>query len=102
MLDICAKYEGIEESFDMVTYVKYVSILQPVYYISYATSEISSISLYLIAEENYATAQEIYRKLQEDIDPTAGFLANVELAGLMSPFAEETYVALQAALANWI
>ncbi|MBQ7335021.1 MAG: hypothetical protein IJW92_00920 [Clostridia bacterium] len=100
MLDICAKYEGIEESFDMVTYVKYVSILQPVYYISYATSEISSISLYLIAEENYATAQEIYRKLQEDIDPTAGFLANVELAGLMSPFAEETYVALQAALAN--
>ena len=79
---------------DMKAYWRLVVVEQPVYYISYAVSGIASISLYTMAEENYSHAMDVYQALCENVDLEAGFLGNIEAAGLLSPFQRTFYTKL--------
>ena len=78
----------------MKAYWRLVVVEQPVYYISYAVSGIASISLFTMAEENYGNAMNVYQTLCEDVDLNAGFLGNIEAAGLLSPFQKTFYTKL--------
>jgi oligoendopeptidase F len=102
MQTVTAKYEGCAELFtkfglrDPFEYIQYVTVSSPCYYLSYATSEIASMSLYAIAnEKGYKEAQAVYTTLQEGIDPTLDFLPAIESAGLLSPLVESTYHSLE-------
>lgn len=102
MQTVTAKYEGCAELFtkfglrDPFEYIQYVTVSSPCYYLSYATSEIASMSLYAIAnEKGYKEAQAVYTTLQEGIDPTLDFLPAIESAGLLSPLVETTYQSLE-------
>ncbi len=78
---------------DPFQYAQLVTVTSPVYYLSYATSEAAAISLYLVeAEQGYVAAQEVFRKLQEEVDLSKSFAEMVTGVGLLDPFAEETYV----------
>ena len=84
--------EDIYSWANMQIYWKLVAIGSPVYYISYATSQIASINLYMQAELNgYEYAQEVYRKLQEEGSSEQGFVEVILNSGLSDPFNEETY-----------
>lgn len=89
---------GMADVYDwanMQIYYMLVAPTSPVYYISYATSQIASINLYVVAEQQgYEAAQEVYRKLQEEGDDEQGFVEVLELAGLPNPFEESTYTAM--------
>lgn len=80
---------------DMNHYWRLVVVDQPVYYVSYAVSSVASMSLYSIAQADFAQATEIYRKLCQEPVEDAGFLGNIQAAGLSSPFDEEFYRQLQ-------
>ena len=99
---ICTQYGDSDfvETYitDMNLYWKYVGIEAPVYYISYATSGVASLALFSEAKEDYAAAQEIYRKLVEDADCTRGFAENLKDAGLPSPFEASAYTAIRELL----
>jgi len=105
METIVDKYEGCEEFLasikvrDPFEYIQYVTMASPCYYLSYATSEIASMSLYAIAQEQgYQAAQNAYVNLQEGIDPTLDFLPAIEEAGLRSPLEVATYQSLENVL----
>ena len=96
MREICARYGGedfVEEYIaDASSYWKLVVIESPVYYISYAVSAISSLTLYSVAREDYQQALQIYESLiAKDLIEDA-FLENLKKAGLASPFEEGVYV----------
>jgi len=76
---------------DLRSYWKHVTMETPVYYISYAVSLMVSMNAFTIAQENMTRAQRIYRSLIEDADQEAGFLGNIEEAGLTSPFEDTVY-----------
>lgn len=76
-------------------YVQLVTTQSPVYYLNYSTSEIASLSFYLMASENYANAQEVYRKLQEAATRGKPLSFTANEIGLLSPFEESTYVKIQ-------
>lgn len=98
MRDILTEF-GFRQTFFTDYYTNYaqiVTILSPVYYLNYVTSELASIEFYLIAEDQgYETAQEVYRKLQEDVDITMSYAEILENIGLSGPFKEETYQLLR-------
>lgn len=76
-------------------YAQIVTILSPVYYLNYVTSEIASMGFYAIAEQQgYEVAQEVYRRLQEDCDITKPYGQILQDIGLSSPFVEQTYIDL--------
>ena len=61
------------------------------YYLSYAVSNIPSIELLVISEEEgFETAANIYLSLLE-VEEDAGFNETITAAGLDSPFSEEIY-----------
>lgn len=102
MDSVCAQYEGLEEAlaesmrYSPFEYVQRVALPHPVYYLNYATSEIASMGLYALAQEkDYEQAQDVYTLLQEGIDAEANFTTAITEAGLLSPFAEQTYVDLR-------
>jgi oligoendopeptidase F len=102
---VWTEYPGLQEilskvaGYDFYEYVLRVSLLQPGYYLSYATSQMASMSLYAIAQEQgYQAAQNVYVKLQEGIDPTLDFLPSIEAAGLRSPLEVATYQSLENVL----
>ena len=101
MYTVLERYGGedffVENIADPYLYWRYVTIENPVYYISYAVSGIATIELYAAAEENYKAAQETYRKLAEEVAPSDGFLAALQLAGLGSPLDAKTYTKIQLA-----
>ena len=68
-----------------------VSISSPVYYISYATSAMASLSLYSQSVMDHESALESYRILQEECEQEAGFMGMLEKAGIASVFEEEAY-----------
>lgn len=85
----------VQESFpNLRNYFKMVAVNSPVYYLSYATSELASMSLYQIAEEDFETAIGAYTALVETVTPDSRFLASLNAAGILSPFEEETFVKL--------
>ena len=84
---------------DMNSYWRQVVVDHPVYYLSYAVSAVAAIDLYTVAQADFEAAKEIYRKLcEEPLD--AGFLANIQAAGLAGPFDESFYKELQEILNN--
>lgn len=95
MAEVHASYdmEDIYSLSDMQWYWKMVAVSSAVYYISYATSQIASINLYVIAEQyGYEYAQEVYRKLQEEGSSEQGFVEVILNSGLPNPFLEQTYI----------
>lgn len=94
MAEVHASYDmqSIYSLDNMQWYWKMVTLGSAVYYISYATSQIASINLYVVAEnEGYEAAQEVYRKIQEEGTSEQGFVEVILNAGLPNPFVEETY-----------
>ena len=81
---------------EFYSYVQQVTLTSPVYYLNYATSELTSIGFYTMAEEEgYEVAQEAYRKLQEDCDLSLSYAQIIASLGLRGPFEEATYKAIQ-------
>lgn len=76
---------------DLNGYWKMVVVEQPVYYISYAVSAVAAMDIYVTATENEEQAWTAYKALVEEMDPDAGFLKNLEKAGIDGPFEEEVY-----------
>jgi oligoendopeptidase F len=98
MTDVCTAYGGIttiNTVTDIQAYWRSVCLESPVYYISYATSALASLSLYTAIETDMAAGREIYRKIVEEVDYTTGFLGNLEAVGLASPFEQSAYTNLR-------
>ena len=98
---VCAQYKGINEAlsgmkYTPFAYAQHVTLTAPGYYLSYATSEIASVGVYVMAqEEGYGQAQQAYIYLQEGVDVTANFATAIQMAKLPSPFEKDTYVDLR-------
>jgi oligoendopeptidase F len=76
---------------DINNYWRMVVVESPVYYISYAVSGVMALDLYSIAKTDYAAAVEQYRALVEEVTGDDTLQSFLEIAGLGSPFDEETY-----------
>ena len=104
MEDICQKYGGVaylnENIVDINNYWRSVATNNPVYYISYAVSIVSSLSIFAAAEEDEAAAREIYRILIEETEENETFMSAVERSGLASPFDAETFAMLMPVILN--
>ncbi len=98
LVDIMGTTNANAYSASINNYWRAVALTSPVYYISYATSAIASLNLYLAVEEDCDAGREIYRKLVEEIDYTTGFVGNLAQFGLASPFEEQTYKDLRSLL----
>ena len=92
------EYPGLEETlskvagYDFYEYALRVSLLQPGYYLSYATSQIAAMGIYANCyKEGYAKTQAKYESLMVD----ESLLLAIKEAGLMSPFKKETYEELR-------
>lgn len=73
-------------------YVRNVTITSPVYYLSYATSQIASLTYFNIAqEEGLEKSQEKYVDLLVNVDSTLSFKNLIKELGLFDPFKEETF-----------
>lgn len=87
-------YPGIERFItreSAYNYVQRVQIETPVYYLSYATSELASILFYTVAEKDgYTAAQEIFAELCLETPVDKVFLDTLADVGLPDPFAVET------------
>ncbi len=71
-------------------------IANPVYYICYATSSISSFSyMYITETEGYDVAQAKYVELLSEVDASLSYKEIVNELGLFNPFVEETYIKLK-------
>ena len=94
MDDILRGYENIESFMskeELYTYAQYVTIEAPVYYLSYATSELASMSLYSVAiHQDYKTAQSIYTNLCLETDIEQFFFDTLIDVGLPNPFDVDT------------
>lgn len=80
---------------DMKSYIRQVAINSPCYYISYATSLVTTMNMLVQAEEDPAAAREVYRKLCEE---TADMTYSEALAhaGAADPFKEESFNVIEA------
>lgn len=76
---------------DMQWYVRKVTGLNPAYYISYATSAVTSMNLFALAQEDEAAARELYRKLVEEAPLVEGYEAALLSVGAASPFEESSF-----------
>lgn len=85
--EVMALYgEDICEMLKLERYFRYVASDNPVYYLSYAVSEIQSIENYLDSVEDFGAAQKAYAEFIEDsIDPAK------TAEGLRAAFSEDTY-----------
>ena len=92
---VCEKYGGKDFINNNITDIDYywrmVATNNPVYYISYAVSMTEALNILAAVEEDTDTGREIYRTLIEDVYDDITFLDAIELAGLSSPFEQETY-----------
>ena len=72
-------------------YVQQVTMRSPVYYLSYATSEIAAMTFYTVAtEEGYEVAQEMYVDLCLETPTDKLFFDTLIDVGLPNPFEEDT------------
>ena len=72
---------------------KEICVTSPVYYLSYATSAVTSLNLYSMCLQDENAAKEAYRKAVEE--QTGFFLETINLAGIPSPFEESAYLSLK-------
>ena len=97
MEKVCEKYGGIdfinENVTNMYEYWRLVVIESPVYYVSYATSQMAALNIYAVAKNDYEGAKDIYREIievsEEEMDES--FLAMLDRVGLSNPFDEEAF-----------
>ena len=82
--------EELAEELSMSFYFRYVAVDNPVYYISYATSELASISHYIKAEADPDGARAAYVKLLKTTD-FIGFKEGLDRCGFLDPFSEDTF-----------
>jgi len=86
---LCGEY-GIDYSPDNYYEYDWVEISHnfdsPMYYISYATSAVSALDLWLTAMEDIDKAKEIYIDLVENCDSYTSYLAATEYCGLADIF----------------
>ncbi len=94
LLGVLEEYENIEDfasKEDLYTYIQYVTIESPVYYLSYATSELSAISFYtVVEEEGYEAAQDIFVALCLETPTDNLFFDTLEDVGLPNPLEMDT------------
>lgn len=94
MNEVLDGYEGIEQidSNDaFYIYSQYVTLETPVYYLSYATSELAAMSFYALADEKgYEEAQRTYIKLCLETPTDKLFFETLQDVGLPDPFKAET------------
>lgn len=77
---------------DMKNYIRQVTINSPCYYISYATSLVTTLNVYADAVEDPAAAREVYRLLAEEAcENSEGYEEALRYAGAASPFDEESF-----------
>ncbi len=76
---------------DMQWYIRKVTGLSPAYYISYATSVVTSLNLFALAEQDATAARELYRKLVEEAPLVEGYEAALQSVGAASPFDEKSF-----------
>lgn len=101
MNEVIAEFGENAEIFsrvDLYDYWRQVVVDNPVYYISYAVSAVASVEILALAEENYEAAQQAYITLVEGVDEEDGFLKALKKAGLTTPFEEETFKKVSAAM----
>lgn len=72
-------------------YAQYVTIQSPVYYLSYATSELAAMSFYALADEKgYKEAQRTYIELCLETPTDKLFFETLQDVGLPDPFKANT------------
>lgn len=98
MSEVCEKYGGkdyVDTVFtDINKYWRNVVVEQPVYYISYATSGLASVNLYVLACQNRGEARNAYQKLITQSDTSLGFVTTLETAGFVNPFTSRAFDSL--------
>ena len=91
VLDEYETIDGVMDYEDFYIYTQYVTMESPVYYLSYATSELVSMLFYTIAEEQgYEDAQEIYINLCLETPIGEVFFDTLMDVGLPNPFETDT------------
>lgn len=94
MEDVLENYDGYESWLskeELYIYSQYVTIEAPVYYLSYATSELASMTLYSVAEQQgYEAAQNIYIDLCLKTAINQVFFDTLKDVGLPNPFDADT------------
>ncbi len=91
VLDEYENIASVMDYEDFYIYTQYVTMESPVYYLSYATSELVSMLFYTIAEEQgYEAAQEIYIDLCLETPIGERFFHTLMDVGLPNPFEADT------------
>ena len=92
--EILIGYENIEqfdEADELYDYLQNIYIEYAVYYLSYATSELASMSFYTVAQtEGYQTAQEKYADLCLETPNDNKFFETLKDVGVPDPFDADT------------
>ena len=95
---VCQAYGGADfvnnYLTDFQSYWRLVVMESPVYYVSYAMSDVAALNLYTIASQDAQKAYEIYGHLLKDVDLDLGFQENLKQVGLSGPFDSEVYEAI--------
>lgn len=95
---VCQAYGGADfvnnYLTDFQSYWRLVVMESPVYYVSYAMSDVAALNLYTIASQDTEKAYEIYGHLLKDVDLNLGFQENLKEVGLSGPFDSEVYEAI--------
>lgn len=95
---VCQAYGGADfvnnYLTDFQSYWRLVVMESPVYYVSYAMSDVAALNLYTIASQDTEKAYEIYGHLLKDVDSDLGFQENLKEVGLSGPFDSEVYEAV--------
>ena len=93
-LELVDSYEGMEYFMDndsLYEYVQQVTMMSPVYYLSYATSEIAAMTFYAVAsEDGYGVAQDMYVDICLETPTDKSFFDTLMDVGLPNPFENDT------------
>ena len=96
--EVCQAYGGADfvnnYLTDFQSYWRLVVMESPVYYVSYAMSDVAALNLYTIASQDREKAYEIYGHLLKDVDLDLGFRENLKKVGLSGPFDSQVYEAI--------
>ncbi len=96
--EVCQAYGGADfvnnYLTDFQSYWRLVVMESPVYYVSYAMSDVAALNLYTIASQDTEKAYEIYGHLLKDVDLDLGFQENLKKVGLSGPFDSQVYEAI--------
>ena len=95
MEDLIEEYDvsDISKTFtkQLMTYWNRLGTEQIAYQISYATSFVTALQIYLKSLNDYNEAVLCYQAIVEQIDKNSTFLKTISNAGLLSPLDEKLY-----------